>query len=89
MKTLSTSLSIYIYVLQNMFATYRSCTMLQSVTAILIQRISLFFFFPNDALLGLESHVPRQTYRCHTAHPTPNGSASMYHGSIIILWSYN
>lgn len=51
-----------------MFAAYRSCTMLQSVTAILIQRISLFFVFPNDALLGLESHVPRQTYRCHTAH---------------------
>ena len=34
-----------------MFATYRSCTMLQSVTAILIQRTSLFFVFPNDALL--------------------------------------
>ena len=52
----------------NMFATYRSCTMLQFVTAILIQRTSLFFVFSNDALLGLESHVPRQTYRCHTAH---------------------
>ena len=33
-----------------MFAAYRSCTMLQSVAAIFIQRASLFFVFPDDAI---------------------------------------
>lgn len=34
----------------NAFATYRSCTMFQSVTAIFIQRTSLFFVFPDYAI---------------------------------------